>query len=187
MCNFPSEGSCNLFRGSHRVPALLRVQSGATALGLVCPDALEDMGNLNFDQSLRTALETLHSWSTYFEMEKESGSLPSWNQREWEVIKSKLTTAKRCSHRISVFTVHIYCNGSDSKIKLSHKKQTKQTSELKNIYILYFYSLLFHNQEKNEQKHHRFISKINTGIYCYFISFTSIGCWKINSQFTLGF
>lgn len=73
MCNFPSEGSCNLFRGSHRVPALLRVQSGAAALGSVCPEALEDMGNLNFDQPLRTALETMHSWLMYLEMEKESG------------------------------------------------------------------------------------------------------------------
>jgi len=59
MCNFPSEGSCNLFRGSRRVPTLLRVQSGAAVLGSVCPEALEDMGNLNSDQPLWTALETL--------------------------------------------------------------------------------------------------------------------------------
>lgn len=74
MYNFPSEGSCNLFRGSHRVPALLCVQSGAVVLGSVCPEALEDMSNLNSDQTLWTYPETLHSRSTYIEMEEESGS-----------------------------------------------------------------------------------------------------------------
>lgn len=147
MYNFPSEGSCNLFRGSRRVPALLRVQSGAVALGSVCPEALEDMSNLNSDRTLRTYPETLH-WDRIRITPRKLLALAL--EREWEVIKLKfikvkfrLATGKRYTRYKSAFTVHVYCTGSDSKTKVSHKKQTK-ISDLKK-YILHFYSP---NQEK---------------------------------------